>query len=216
MSLKRSEATAGFSFPRKINNKRESGKPGFGFPLFRASPGLWECGNRVVCDFQGLWETMGNRLLVFLVFHSPSFPQPFCRSYFMRFYSDRSWQTAFVFLAACSAPQRCRWYGPLSGSIALPSAPASGTVPDPPLAAESPRASHTIDTLFSACLWPPSPLPELRTAGEVQVEIEVLAVELVERFGMRPRNVPISHVLPQHRSILTLRQAVIIRMPRPR
>src|SRR5207302_556938 len=26
-------------------------------PLFRASPGLWECGNRVVCDFQGLWET---------------------------------------------------------------------------------------------------------------------------------------------------------------
>ena len=23
----------------------------------RSSPGLWECGNRVRCDFQGLWET---------------------------------------------------------------------------------------------------------------------------------------------------------------
>lgn len=42
----------------------------------RSPPGLWECGNRVFGDFQGLWETMGNLFLVFLVFHSPSFPQP--------------------------------------------------------------------------------------------------------------------------------------------
>src|SRR3977135_4428023 len=37
----------------------------------RSSPGLREVGS----DFQGVWETMENLLLVFLVFHSPSFPQ---------------------------------------------------------------------------------------------------------------------------------------------
>src|ERR1700730_7066547 len=56
MSLKaeRSDRQAPFGL-KHINNKRESGKRGFRFPLFRAPPGLWECGNRVVGDFQGLW-----------------------------------------------------------------------------------------------------------------------------------------------------------------
>src|SRR5579864_7191461 len=56
MSLKaeRSDRQAPFGLEH-INTKRESGKRAFRFPLFRAPPGLWECGNRVVCDFQGLW-----------------------------------------------------------------------------------------------------------------------------------------------------------------
>jgi hypothetical protein len=37
------------------NRERESGKRGVRFPLFRSSSRLWECGNRVVGDFQGLW-----------------------------------------------------------------------------------------------------------------------------------------------------------------
>ena len=44
----------------------------------------------------------------------------------------------------------------------------------------------------------------------------MLAIELVDRFSMLGRDISISHVLPHHRPILTLRQAVIIRMPRTR
>ena len=51
---------------------------------------------------------------------------------------------------------------------------------------------------------------------KVQVWIEVHAVELVDRFSMCGRDVSISHVLPHHRPILTLRQAVVIGMPRTR
>jgi len=28
----------------------------------KKSPWLWECGNRVVCDFQGRWATVGNAM----------------------------------------------------------------------------------------------------------------------------------------------------------
>src|ERR1700736_7066473 len=104
-------------------------------------------------------------------FGFPRFPWPvistaLCCSYFMRFYSDRSWQTAFVFPAAFSALQPCRWSAPLSGSNLLPSAPASSTAPDPAPAAESPTVSHTIDILFSACLWLRLVFPELHKADE--------------------------------------------------
>src|SRR5450759_1288765 len=144
----------------------ESGNPAFGFPLSHAvvagAVGMWESHG----DFQGLWETRETCLWfssfpIARHFHSP----PGLR-WFMRFFSHRSWRTAFVFPAAFSAPQRCRWSGPLSGSTPLPSAPASSTAPDPAPAAESPTASHTIGTLFSACPWLRSPLPELRRAGE--------------------------------------------------
>src|SRR5438045_5527572 len=63
-------------FLREQEPRRESGNPAFGFPLFLAvvagAVGMWESRSG---DFQGLWETMGNLLLVFLVFHRPSFPQ---------------------------------------------------------------------------------------------------------------------------------------------
>src|SRR5438105_6356741 len=64
-------------FLREQEPRRESGNPAFGFPLFLAvvagAVGMWESRSG---DFQGLWETMENLLLVFLVFHRPSFPQP--------------------------------------------------------------------------------------------------------------------------------------------
>ena len=41
------------------------------------SSALWECGNRGVGDFQARGETLGNRILVFLVFHGASFPQAY-------------------------------------------------------------------------------------------------------------------------------------------
>lgn len=40
-----------------------------------SSSALWECGNRGVGDFQARGGTMGNRRLVFLVFHGAAFPQ---------------------------------------------------------------------------------------------------------------------------------------------
>src|SRR5260370_37453596 len=82
MSLKagseaiRRQASFLIRFGGRKNSKRESGKPAFGFPLFRASPPLWKCGNRVVCDFQGLWTPVENLPLVFLGVTRPSFPQP--------------------------------------------------------------------------------------------------------------------------------------------
>jgi hypothetical protein len=42
--------------------------------IYKAVAALWKCGNRAFGDFQGRWETMENRSLVFLVFHRPAFP----------------------------------------------------------------------------------------------------------------------------------------------
>src|SRR6266849_2010786 len=45
---KGSAAKASFlNWFEREDRKWESGKPAFGFPLFHASPGPWECGNRV-------------------------------------------------------------------------------------------------------------------------------------------------------------------------
>src|ERR1700676_3607012 len=102
MSLKAGAERSAAKSPFRIgfeskNNKWESGKRVFRFPLFHASSGLWECGNRSG-DFQGRGETKGNLVLVFLVLHGPSFPQP--SSFFTHSVCDASGETVFVWLAA--------------------------------------------------------------------------------------------------------------------
>ena len=49
---------------------------------------------------------------------------------------------------------------------------------------------------------------------KVQVRVEVVGVKGIDRFSMRRGNVPVSHVLANHRTILCFRQPVIIRPPR--
>ena len=61
------------------------------FVFHFSAPRLWKCGNRVVCDFQGL---------------CPSFPQPSC---FTRSSSAEDGQTSSVLPPACSARLRCRF-----------------------------------------------------------------------------------------------------------
>ena len=42
------------------------------------SPVRWECGNRPVGDFQGAAGNVGNRCLVFQVFHGPGISTALC------------------------------------------------------------------------------------------------------------------------------------------
>ncbi len=51
---------------------------------------------------------------------------------------------------------------------------------------------------------------------EIQVVVEVVLIEDIDRLGMRRRNVQIPHVLPYHRAILGFGQPVVIGPPRPR
>src|SRR5690349_688697 len=81
----------------------------------RWSPGLWECGNRVRCDFQGLWETRETRLWfssfsIARHFHSP------LRRVFMPFAFARKWQIVSVFLSAFLWRLLCRFGFQLSRS----------------------------------------------------------------------------------------------------
>src|SRR5450755_3390718 len=85
-------SAAGFPFLIWLNSKNnqwESGKPAFGFPLFHAEQRLWECGNRVVCDFQGLWARRKTCLWfssasIARHFHSPSVSRAFLSPQFCK------------------------------------------------------------------------------------------------------------------------------------
>ena len=51
---------------------------------------------------------------------------------------------------------------------------------------------------------------------KIQVRVEVLFVERLDRRRVNRRDMRIPHVFPHHRPILRLRQTVIIAVPRPR
>jgi hypothetical protein len=51
---------------------------------------------------------------------------------------------------------------------------------------------------------------------KVQVGIDVIPIELVDRLRMARLDVSILHVLSHHRSVFALGQSIVIAMPRPR
>ena len=51
---------------------------------------------------------------------------------------------------------------------------------------------------------------------EIEIRVEVLFVEGRDRLGMRGRDVPVAPVLSPHRSVLRLRQAIVVGVPGPR
>ncbi len=68
--------------------------------------------------------------------------------------------------------------------------------------------------LFPLRIHPPFPLPARPV--KVQVPIQVPLVEPVDLLRVPCRDVPIPHVLPDHRSVFRLHQPVVVALSRPR
>ena len=117
----------------------ESGKRGFGFPLFHCASRLRECGNRIaISKGCGRGGKSG--------FGFPRRPQPvISAAVFMRSSSVEGRRRVFVWLLACSARRWCRCgHQPCAVSLRL-SCQASGKPRNPGAAAILPRASRSGD-----------------------------------------------------------------------
>src|SRR6202140_1569518 len=182
------------------------------------SPARWECGNRS-SDFQGRWETKGNLVLVFLVFHGPAFPRrsPVSCALALRPESEKELSFGFLHLPgrfgvavrsrdpvqALDAEFRFEiaFCGRQSARQFPQCLPRRGVTP-----------VHIL--LFAALIYDPFWL-STRTM-EVQIGVEAALVEPVDVFGVRGGDVTVAHVLADHRPVFGFHQAVVVAFARAR
>lgn len=170
---------------------------------------MWES----LSDFQRRWKEKGNLLLVYLAFLGPSFPQPLVLMPTALPETDQRTEFASPVASVLRLPYHSL-HAPFS-SVSAGSRQASNSGPRWAVPGRLPTASHSENTHA-----PPIALGigrdfHLSTATmEVQIVIEVLLIELLHARRMRCRDVNISHVLPNHRSVLGFHQPVVIRSAR--
>src|ERR1700730_6816902 len=202
-----------FSFLIETKQQWESGKRAFRFPLFRASSGLWEWGNRE-SDFQGLWEAREtwvwfSALSIARHFHSPPVVSS-CATLVLQ----ASEQLAFGFLHL----GRRLGIGFLGGRLCQLIHSKVGTQ-EPGQGRQVPqdfirRRVPSVCALLLAfgchghLRYPARPV-------EVQIGIELLAIELIESFRMRRGDVAVADVFADHPTVFRSGESCVLGVARP-
>src|ERR1700693_5535302 len=173
--------------------------------------GMWESRS----DFQGLWEERETRfwfssLSIARHFHGP--PRfSSCATLVAR--SNQQLPFGLLhFLRRLRIRFRCRDVGQLiHRQIGAQESRHSGQLPQY-LPRRRIPAIHSLVLAFGVALH----FRNSARSMEVQIRIEMLAVELVERLGMGRGDVAIADVLADPAALFGLRQPVVVAMPRPR